>query len=403
MTIEGTLDEFRLPEILQMVGQQQKTGILTVQGDATIVAVSFLAGRIVAADSLEETVEERLGSVLVREGLLTRQDFGRVVDRQRQGQGRLIDLLVEGGHLDREQVLESLRLQTSELLADLLTWESGDFKFYANDEVAYEEGFRPLPVDDLLLSLLPHEEAEAAEEPAAESFAAEGFTAESFAAQPAGTVGEAAADEATGAAEDVEAAPDAAMAEVVPLPVTRWDGDATMSEPVFVPPEAVARPAAAGRVRGTDPILWLPTVFAALLSLALVAVLFADPGHFLLPLPWQGRERDSLRSVQRQAEYQGIDAAAKTFFLLEGRFPDGLELLVDLSILDPADLRDPSGARLQLTAREDSYELRPAPGADGAGEPERVNVEAITGNFLLDPEYLTAAPTDAVPPLVLVD
>jgi len=398
MTIEGTLDEFRLPEILQMVGQQQKTGILTVQGDATIVAVSFLSGRIVAADSLEETVEERLGAVLVREGLLSRQDFSRVVELQRQGQGRLIDLLVEGGHLDRDQVLESLRLQTIELLTDLMTWGSGDFKFYANDEVAYEEGFRPLAVDDLLLSLLPQEEATVAPEVDWTAAPEEGWAA-------AEEVGASAEPEAVGrdTAGGETAAAGETMAEVVPIPVRRWDGDATRSEPVFVPPDEVALPAAGERARGADPVLWLPTVFAALLSLALLAVLLADPAHFLLPLPWQGGEREAYRNVQRQAEYQSIDGAAKTFFLIEGRFPDSLDRLVELSLLDDEDVRDPSGVPLRLTAREDSYELRPAPGADGAGEPERVNVEAITGNFLLDPEYLTAAPIDAVPPLVLVD
>ena len=49
MAVEGTLDLFKLPEILQLISQQKKTGILTVQGQQDIVAISFLNGRIVAA------------------------------------------------------------------------------------------------------------------------------------------------------------------------------------------------------------------------------------------------------------------------------------------------------------------------------------------------------------------
>jgi hypothetical protein len=191
------------------------------------------------------------------------------------------------------------------------------------------------------------------------------------------------------------------MAPVVALPVTRWDDDdlADTAAPVFVPPDEAARP-----VRRTasaaDPLLWLPTVFAALLAVALLAALAAGPATFLLPLPWQGSERAAYQSVQRQAAYQSVDGAAKTFFLIEGRFPESLERLVELSLLDAEDLADPSGAPLRLTAREDSYELRPL-AADGGDE--LAAVEAISGNFLLDPDYLTATQTDAVAPLVLLD
>ena len=52
MAVEGTLEVFKLPEILQMISQQQKTGILTVQGQQDIIAVSFLKGQIVTVDSL---------------------------------------------------------------------------------------------------------------------------------------------------------------------------------------------------------------------------------------------------------------------------------------------------------------------------------------------------------------
>jgi hypothetical protein len=391
VTIEGTLDEFHLPDILQMVAQQKKTGILTVQGEATIVAVSFLGGRVVAADSLQETVEERLGEVMVRRGLLTRQAFHGVVERQRRGQGRLVDLLVEEGLLERAQVLDSLRQQTTDLLRQLLGWESGEFKFYANDEVAYEEGFRPLAVDELLISLLPPEgdggEPAAPAVPAAP--AAFGTDAAAADAPPpgAGAFGEPAA-----------AAP---AGQVVAWTGGAWHGEAAVHEPaapVFVPPEVVARPAAARRTAAAAR-LWLPTALAALASLALLAALFAAPARFLLPMPWQSSEREAYRNVQRQASYHSIDGAAKTFFLIEGRFPDDLERLVALSLLDAEDLTDPAGAPLRLTPREDRYELRPAGAAGG----ELASVEAITGNFLLDPDYLTATEIDTVPPLVLLD
>jgi Domain of unknown function (DUF4388) len=154
MSVEGSLDLFSLPEILQMISQQGKTGILTIQGQQDIVAISFLAGRIVAADSLAHTVEEGLAKLLVSEGLLSAAELARAGAEHHAGGGRLLDLLVERRYLTRPQLLAALRLQTIRQLEALLRWQAGDFKFYGGDEVSYEEGFEPISVEDLLLRTL---------------------------------------------------------------------------------------------------------------------------------------------------------------------------------------------------------------------------------------------------------
>lgn len=154
MSVEGSLDLFSLPEILQMISQQGKTGILTIQGQQDIVAISFLAGRIVAADSLAHTVEEGLAKLLVGEGLLSAAELARAGAEHQASGGRLLDLLVERRYLTRPQLLAALRLQTIRQLESLLRWQAGDFKFYGGDEVSYEEGFQPISVEDLLLRTL---------------------------------------------------------------------------------------------------------------------------------------------------------------------------------------------------------------------------------------------------------
>jgi hypothetical protein len=152
MAVEGTLDLFKLPEILQMVSQQKKTGILTVQGQQDIVAISFLNGRIVAADALNQTLEEGLAQILHKEGMISAPDLARAAAEHQAAGGRLIDLLVERRYIERSQLLEALRLQTSRLLEQLLRWSQGDFKFYSGDEVSYEEGFEPISVEELLVN-----------------------------------------------------------------------------------------------------------------------------------------------------------------------------------------------------------------------------------------------------------
>ncbi|MFP3942174.1 MAG: DUF4388 domain-containing protein, partial [Thermoanaerobaculia bacterium] len=151
MSVEGTLDLFRLPEILQVISQQRKTGILTVQGSDDIIAVSFLEGRIVAADALNETTEEGLGAVLVGEGWISADTLRSLLSQAESEGARLAELLVRDQHVDRGELLEALRLQTFRLILALLDWSRGEFKFYAGDEVSYEDGIRPIGVDELLL------------------------------------------------------------------------------------------------------------------------------------------------------------------------------------------------------------------------------------------------------------
>ncbi|MFL6196155.1 MAG: DUF4388 domain-containing protein, partial [Thermoanaerobaculia bacterium] len=166
MAVEGTLDLFKLPEILQMISQQRKTGILTVQGQQDIVAISFLNGRIVAADALNQTLEEGLAQILVREGWLSAPDLARAASEHQSAGGRLIDLLIERRYVERPQLLEALRLQTWRLLEVLLRWSQGDFKFYSGDEVSYEEGFSPISVEELLIYAAPAQAPPAAVPPA---------------------------------------------------------------------------------------------------------------------------------------------------------------------------------------------------------------------------------------------
>src|SRR5262245_44097923 len=154
MAIEGTLETFQLPEILQMISAQRKTGILTVQGENDIVAVSFKDGQVVAADALNQTVEEGLGQILASQGLVSPRDFAAAASEHDGGSKRLLDLLLERGFVQRGQLLEALRLQTYRLLLQLLRWQQGEFKFYSGEEVAYEEGFHAISIEELLIRSL---------------------------------------------------------------------------------------------------------------------------------------------------------------------------------------------------------------------------------------------------------
>jgi hypothetical protein len=400
MAVEGTLELFKLPEILQLVSQQKKTGILTVQGQQDIVAISFLNGGIVAADALNQTLEEGLGQVLVGEGLLSASELGRASAEHQSSGGRLLDVLVERRYVDRQQLLKALRLQTRRLLQDLLRWDKGDFKFYSGDEVFYEEGFVPISVEELLLHA---GEAEAA---------ATDIKPRPAAAPPAPAPPAAPAAPAASAPRPVPAAAAQAGLRVIRSPEPAPAARSAPARPVPVPaPAAALNETMTGQFRQMtveqQPVSapWLqrllPGLLAAGLAALLGAVLLTRPGAMLLPFPWQDGERAAMSRDQQTSLYLKIDRAAKTFFLLEGRFPDGLGPLRDAGLLTTEDLRDPQGRPLQYAPAEESYTLQPIEsGKLVAGE---ASAEAITGNFLLDPEFLSVTSESSGQPLVLLD
>jgi len=395
MAVEGTLDLFKLPEILQLISQQKKTGILTVQGQQDIVAISFLNGRIVAADALSQTLEEGLAQVLVKEGMISASDLHRAAAEHQSAGGRLIDLLVERRYLERSQLLQALRFQTWKLLEQLLRWNEGDFKFYSGDEVSFEEGFNPISVEELLINAMPA--------PAA----------------PPAQVSSVQAPRPVPAPPPSPPVPRAAAPSPVARPTAVPDPRSVSRPSPAVPAPAAAKPPAPAvapvgeetgqyRQMRIEPrpatprgLPWGGRALALLLALLVAGSVWRVPDSVMIPFSWQRRERTALARDQRAALYLKIDRAAKTWFLLKGSFPDRLEELVQASLLSPADLTDPEGYPLRYTANEESYTLQPMDG--GKPVPGTEATEAITGNFLLDPEVLTVAPESQAAPLVLLD
>ena len=447
MAVEGTLDLFRLPEILQVISQQRKTGILTVQGAEDIIAVSFLQGRIVAADALNETTEEGLGTVLVEEGRVSAETLRRLTARSETEGVRLADLLEREGRVGREDLLEALRLQTRRLLLALLDWRQGEFKFYGGDEVSYEEGFRSIGVDELLLSALEEGRGEEGREaPSPESRLRRLEPVRPIRVRPAASLDEVRArerdgDSAVWVTPDEELVLEAVSPARTVAEVARQAGVTTdraryvlyrfQREGLVAPvPAGAARPPAraperpaeartppaeredaevpwAGEARPSRALAAGPLAAAASLAgLVLLGLApIVSPVAFLLPFPWLEQERGSVHATRDSARLLELDLAAKTYFLLHGRFPDDLDELVELRLLAPGDLTDSRGRRLALEPREASYLVRPlVPGASGEAAEDAFR-EGIAGNFLLDPAFLQDAARRAgtEPALVLLD
>src|SRR5258708_26192405 len=109
MALRGTLHDFSLGEILQLIGYQRKTGILTVEGQEDTVLVSFSDGRVVAADSVKRPFENRVGSLLVRAGKISPETPNRALEDQKRSRQRLGSVLLASQKISAEDLRKALR------------------------------------------------------------------------------------------------------------------------------------------------------------------------------------------------------------------------------------------------------------------------------------------------------
>ncbi len=153
MALNGTLKDFGIADILQLIGQQQKTGDLVLSKDnenQAQVTISFENGSIVRTETSSRDGRELIGTMLVNAGIITPEELEQALEKQRANLGRLGDLLVEQGALKTEKFAEVVRLQTSETLYGLFHWEQGRYEFEQR-QVDPDKMLIPLRAESVLM------------------------------------------------------------------------------------------------------------------------------------------------------------------------------------------------------------------------------------------------------------
>ena len=152
MSLDGNLRVFSVTEIFQMLGMQRKSGILTVEGSKDTVTIGFFNGRVVSADSLSRPLENRLGSLLVKAGLLSEEGLSRTLEAQKRRPERLGRLLLAHDLVQVEDIREALRIQVQRIVFTSFGWTEGRFQFSPQAVVEQDaELFPPLPTESILL------------------------------------------------------------------------------------------------------------------------------------------------------------------------------------------------------------------------------------------------------------
>lgn len=145
MAIKGSLGEASLPDVFQLLAMGQKSGCLSVTDRSAFGSIYFERGRITYAAMVNR--RDRLGDLLVKNGLIDGSDLSAAVDAQGEHPDRRLgEILIERGAITPDQLEQYIRLQIEEAVFHLFTWAQGSFYF--------EPGQKPDP-EAMLVSINP--------------------------------------------------------------------------------------------------------------------------------------------------------------------------------------------------------------------------------------------------------
>ncbi len=151
MSLRGTLGDFGIADILQLIGHQAKTGVLMLKDGDVHVDISFVDGNVVKAQQSLRDKADLLGNIMVRARALQQSQLDEALEVQQRTQRRLGDILVETNAVDRSTLKEFARLQTTETIYRLFGWRAGTYEFVA-EPVDYDEAsYAPIRSENILM------------------------------------------------------------------------------------------------------------------------------------------------------------------------------------------------------------------------------------------------------------
>ena len=152
MALEGTLKDFSLADIFQLIGLQRKTGALTLRGKDDTVTVTFLEGKVVGADSLNRRLDTRLGHVLMKNGTLTNEQLNRALEIQKETLQRLGFILTHYGIISADALKEAIQQQILQVIYRLFRWKDGEYHFSQETTIEYDrDNVAPISAESILM------------------------------------------------------------------------------------------------------------------------------------------------------------------------------------------------------------------------------------------------------------
>jgi len=127
MAFVGNLETITLNGILQLLCNENKTGILRLWNGEQEFQIFFLGGSIIY--SIQSRKESRLGYLLTRDDIVTKQNVEECLKIGKEKKLALGKVLVDAGYISKTTLGMYIYKQVEEIISSLFLWEKGDFNY----------------------------------------------------------------------------------------------------------------------------------------------------------------------------------------------------------------------------------------------------------------------------------
>ncbi len=127
MALEGNLETVTLNGILQLLCNENKTGVLRLSNGEEEFQIFFLEGSVIY--SIQSRKESRLGYLLMRDGIVTEENINKCLKTGKEKKLAIGKVLVDSGHISKATLSSYIYKQIQEIIATLFLWGKGDFSY----------------------------------------------------------------------------------------------------------------------------------------------------------------------------------------------------------------------------------------------------------------------------------
>ncbi|MBN2332998.1 MAG: DUF4388 domain-containing protein [Deltaproteobacteria bacterium] len=152
--LKGYLGGFDLTDVLQLISQQQKTGILKVESSEGNCSWFFKEGMIVGMSSSLANHAFDLEEMMKKSGRLSPAQSSTMRHEQIRRETSMERVLVDHGILSHQEMAAFNQMRLFEILAAMLGWKKGSYSFEPTRSLYETPYLQPQPSDYILLEIL---------------------------------------------------------------------------------------------------------------------------------------------------------------------------------------------------------------------------------------------------------
>jgi hypothetical protein len=141
MEMEGSIQEFSVPEILQFLSLHEADGVLKLKLGREEVDFGFRRGKITDALHKGEKLFHSISEYIERTGLIPAETFGKFNEKAKELGLSLLEIIEKSESLSKKEIEKIIAFKIQETTCEVLTWKSGKYSFEAGKKLYEHSSF----------------------------------------------------------------------------------------------------------------------------------------------------------------------------------------------------------------------------------------------------------------------